>query len=165
MKTISWRVIFQKTHTILSSMKRVFYINEKFENKVSFYHLLIFLFALPFDRIYTTLILISYLVCTLIFFKKSDLGRLNSTTLLFQSVFFVSLLSATYAPSFFNSLDVITRQLALLLFPLVLALNSENLGEFRSKLLNAFSISCTLAIIYLYYDALKVIRYNHLTFQ
>jgi O-antigen ligase len=143
-------------------MKRVFYINDQFENKVNYYHLLLFLLALPFDRIYTTLIIISYIAHTLIFFTKKDLDKLNSTTFILQSVFFVTLLSAMYAPVFTHGLDVITRQLAILLFPVILTIHSQKLGDYRNRLLTAFSLSNTITILYLYFDAVKVIRFNHL---
>src|SRR5450432_4278503 len=98
-------------------MKKAFYIKDSIENKISFYHLLFFLLALPFDRFYSIIILISLLVHTAIFFKKNDIRNINRTTFILQLVFFVTLVSAMYAPSFSDSSNVIVKQLAIFLFP------------------------------------------------
>jgi O-antigen ligase len=143
-------------------MKEVFYIKDSIENKISYYHLLFFLMVLPFDRFYSSIILVSFLVHTLIFINKRNFLHVNRDTLILQSVFIVSLISVIYSPSVAGSLNVISNQLALLLFPFLLAVTSLDLSKYRSQLLHGLTISCTLTVLYLYFDAFHVILYYHL---
>jgi O-antigen ligase len=143
-------------------MKEVFYIKDSIENKISYYHLLFFLMVLPFDRFYSSIILVSFLVHTLIFINKRNLLHVNRDTLILQSVFIVSLISVIYSPSVSGSLNVISNQLALLLFPFLLAVTSLDLSKYRSQLLHGLTISCTLTVLYLYFDAFHVLLYYHL---
>src|SRR5277367_1223681 len=122
-------------------MKEVFYIKDNVENKISYYHLLLFLMVLPFDRFYSSLILVSFLIHTLIFINKKRLLQIHKDTLILQSVFIVSLVSAIYSPSVSASLNTISNQLALLLFPLLLTVTSLDLSKYRSQLLHGLTIS------------------------
>ncbi len=142
-------------------MKEVFYIKDSVENKISYYHLLFFLMVLPFDRFYSSIILVSFLVHTLIFTNKNSLLHIKKDTLILQSVFIVSLISVIYSPSVSASLDVISNQLALLLFPFLLTVTSLDLSKYRSPLLLGLTLSCTLTVLYLYFDAFHVLLYYH----
>ena len=51
-------------------MKEIFVINDTAENKISYYHLLAFLAALPFDRFYSQVVFIILIIHTLIHLKK-----------------------------------------------------------------------------------------------
>jgi O-antigen ligase len=143
-------------------MKKLFYIKDSIENKISYFHLFFFLAALPFDRVYSTIILISFLVHTLIFLRLEALKKINKTTLIPQLIFFVTIISATYSPSISNSLNSISKQLAIFLFPILFTITSLDLASYRSRLMQALVISCTLTVIYLYYDALHSIIYYKL---
>lgn len=142
-------------------MKEVFYIKDSVENKISYYHLLLFLMVLPFDRFYSSIILVSFLVHTLIFTNKYSLLHIKKDTLILQSVFIVSLISVIYSPSVSDSLNVISNQLAILLFPFLLAVTSLDLSKYRSQLLQGLTLSCTLTVLYLYFDAFHVLLYYH----
>ena len=143
-------------------MKKVFYIKDNIKNKISYSHLLFFLCALPFDRIYSTIILISFLIHTIIFLNKKELKNINGTTFILQSVFYITIVSATYAPSISNSLNVAGKQMAVFIFPLLFAVISLDLANYRSRLMHGLTITCTLTIIYLYFDAIHVIIHNKL---
>jgi O-antigen ligase len=143
-------------------MKKAFYIKDNIENKISFYHLLFFLVVLPFDRFYSIIILISFLVHTAIFFKKNDIRKITRSTFILQAVFFLTLISALYAPSFSDSSNVIVKQLAIFLFPFLFAVTSIDLAKYRSRLLLGLTLSCTFTVIYLYFDAVHVLIYNKL---
>jgi len=143
-------------------VKKVFYIKDNTENKISYFHLLFFLIALPFDRFYSAIILISFLIHTIIFLRKKALKNIDGKMLILQSVFFVSLFSAIYAPSFKDSSNVITKQLAIFLFPFLFAITSLDFARYRSELMKGFTISCTLTVIYLFFDAIHVIWYSKL---
>ncbi len=142
-------------------MKEVFYIKDSIENKISYYHLLFFLMVLPFDRFYSSIILVSFLIHTLIFTNKYSLLHIKKDTLILQSVFIVSLISVIYSPSVSASLNVISNQLALLLFPFLLTVTSLDLPKYRSQLLLGLTFSCTLTVLYLYFDAFHVLLYYH----
>jgi O-antigen ligase len=142
-------------------MKEVFYIKDSTENKISYFHLLFFLIALPFDRFYSTIILASFLVHTLIYISKKKLSLINKTTFILQSVFIVSLISVIYSPSITGSINTISIQLALLLFPFLFSVTSLDLSSYRSRLLEGLTLSATCTVLYLYYDAFRVLRFYH----
>ncbi len=142
-------------------MKEVFYIKDSTENKISYFHLLFFLIALPFDRFYSTIILVSFLVHTIIFISKKKLSLINKTTFILQSVFIVSLISVIYSPSITASLNTVSIQLALLLFPYLLSVTSLDLSAYRSRLLLGLTLSTTFTVLYLYFDAFRVLRFYH----
>jgi O-antigen ligase len=144
-------------------MKKVFYINDNIENKVSYYHLLFFLMALPFDRFYSTIILISLLVHTAIFFHRDRLKNFGRTDFLLQSVFFISLVSILYSKFPNDGLAVVSKQFAILLFPLLFATLPLNIKKYHNRLLLALTVCCTCTTVYLYLDAVHVILYNGLS--
>jgi O-antigen ligase len=143
-------------------MKKVFYINDSTENKISYYHLLFFLLALPFDRIYSTLILISFVIHSIIFLDKSKFKKIDTSTLVPQFVFYITVISAIYSQSASESLATISRQLALFIFPILFAITSLDLAKYRDRIMDALAATCALIVIYLYYDALHSIHYYRL---
>ncbi len=143
-------------------MKTLFYIKDSIENRISYYHLVCFLVTLSFDRFYSTLILISFLIHTIIHLKKNTFKRRWTEVLIPQSVFFISLLSSIYATSFPLAMDTVTRQLAIFLFPVLLNVNSLDIAKYRSKFLMLFALGVTVTIAWLYIDAIHVIRYQRL---
>lgn len=143
-------------------MKKLFCQEESIENKISWFHLLFFLLALPFDRFYSTIILVSLLVHVIFHLRRSAFTRVGREVWALQSVFYVSVLSACYAVSFSGAMNVITKQFAIFLFPLLFVLMPFDREKYRSGLLKAFSLVCSLTVVYLFIDAYKVIRYDHL---
>ena len=78
-------------------MSGLFVIKDSLANKISFYHLMLLMASLPFDRFYSHIILISYAIHTLIHLKKGDVKRVfNLRTLVLQSVFLVTVLGTIY---------------------------------------------------------------------
>ena len=143
-------------------MKKVFYIRDSTENKISYYHLLLFMLLLPFDRVYSTLVLISFLLHSLVFVRRQQWKQIDRTVFILQSVFLVTLFSLLYAGYPTRGLEVAGKQLAIFLFPLLLGTTSLNLRKYSNNLLLGFSLGCSLTVLYLYYDALHIILYNHL---
>jgi O-antigen ligase len=143
-------------------MKKVFYIKDNIENKISYYHLLLFMLLLPFDRIYSTLVLLSFTGHSLICFRKKKLQHIDRTVLVLQLVFLITVASLLYAVYPLRGLDTAGKQLAIFLFPLVLATTSLNLRKYSSNLFLGFSLGCSATILYLYLDAFHIILYNHL---
>jgi O-antigen ligase len=144
-------------------MKKVFYINDSIENKISYYHLLLFLVAMPFDRFYSTIVLISLLFHTTIFFHRDRLKKPGKDVFLLQSVFFISLLAVLYSKFPYAGLAVVSKQFAILLFPLLLTILPLNIKKYRDRLLLALTVCCTCTTVYLYLDAIHVILYNGLS--
>lgn len=144
-------------------MKNLFFIDDTLTNKISYYHILLFLVFLPFDRFYTELILISFLLHTLIHLRKPGESRLKrKEVIIAQSVFLLTVAGILYSTNTGQAISLAGRQLAILLFPVIIWLNPFDLTRYRINFLRIFALTCTLLIVYLYADALFVIRYYHL---
>src|SRR5258705_3988166 len=146
-------------------MKKVFFIKDSIENKISYYHLLFFMLALPFDRFYSSIILVSFLIHTMIFFRKEQLQHIGLTTIILQSVFIVTIISLAYAVFIARGIDVAAKQLAVFLFPLLFAVTSLAITKYRDQLLLAFTMGCTLTVGYLFFDAIHIIWHNKLSLK
>ncbi len=146
-------------------MKEIFYIEDSIKNKISYYHILLFLLALPFDRFYSSIILISFLLHICIHFNKGQLKKISGKTFILQSVFFITLISATYSLNPRGGFDHATKQMAIFLFPLLFSVADLDIKKYRSQLMLGFALGCTLTIIYLFGDAFHVILYHDLPFK
>lgn len=134
-------------------------------NKISFYHLLLLLASLPFNRFYSHLILISFAVHVLIQFNKRRFQSvLKWRTLLLQSVFIVTALTSAYSINKHAALNQSELQLPILLIPVIFPLSGFNLKKYRQPLLMGFAVIGTLTILYLFWDALRTIRFYKLPF-
>jgi len=144
-------------------MKQIFFINDTTENKVSFYLLACFLVVLPYDFFYSELILISFGLHTLIHVKKENIKRIFSKpVLVLVSLYLLGLVAMIYSPNIPEAINVATRQLAILLFPVLFAISNINLARYKMNLLCIFGFSCTCTILYLYIDALQTILHFNL---
>ena len=158
--TISGNVITaQKNETF-------FFIDDTLRNKISYYHILLFLVFLPFDRFYSQLVLISFTLHTIIHLKK-HLARsiISKPVIILTAIYFLNLIGLLYSVDITQGLKDIEKQLAILLFPVIFYLNELDLGKYRKRLLQIFGITCTVTILYLYFDAFRIIRYNRLPFS
>lgn len=132
-------------------------------NRLGVYLLAAFVVSLPFDRLYSELALVLFLLHTLIHLDRPALSRLRKKDWLVPaSIYCLTVAGTIYtnyrAEAFFEW----ERQLALLLLPICFVLTTINLQRYRLFLLNALTLSCACTIVYLYYAALRVIGYNHL---
>ncbi|MEO6668580.1 MAG: O-antigen ligase family protein [Ferruginibacter sp.] len=139
----------------------LFHVDDSFKNKIAYYHLLAFLISLPFDRFYSTIIFLGFIMHSLLYLRKDELKGLSSKTLILQSVFFITAISATYSISS-NGWDILARQLAIFLFPLLFSISSFDFFKYRYRLMLGFSMCCTFVIAYLFFDAIHVIIHNEL---
>lgn len=147
-------------------MKTIFNPSDTLINKISFYHLLLFVATLPFDQFYSQLVLISFVLHTIISFKKENLTLIfRKETLILSSVFLVTAICTLYSNNQKEAFSLLSRQTAILLFPVVLLLNPIDLKKYTRHILLCFAFSCTLTVVYLYADAIRIIRYNHLPFS
>lgn len=133
------------------------------EDKISYGHLALFLILLPFDRICTELVLISLFIHTSIHLHRKRVAAVfNRQTLILSSVFLLHLICLAWSPDKKEGMSYLLRQLAILLFPLILSATGLDLYKARKKLLQVFGFSLVLIILYLYADALRIILYYHL---
>ena len=144
-------------------MKQLFLIEDTVANKISYYHLVFFLLALPFDFFYSELILISFGIHTLIHLQKNNLRRvLHKPVLILCSLFILSLIGVFYSPDKQEALNITTRQLAIFLFPILFSVSDLDMEKYRLKLFCIFGFTCVLTMVYLYADALRTLDYFHL---
>lgn len=144
-------------------MKKIFIIEDTTENKITYYHLLIFLAALPFDRFYSELTLISLLVHTLIHLTKNKLASIKLPVIVVPAaIYLLTCAGTSYSHYRGEAFSEWERQLAILLFPLLFSVSSLDIGKYRMNLLKGLGISCILTIIYLYINATRIIQFNHL---
>lgn len=144
-------------------MKELFLIKDNLANKISYYHVMLILLSLPFDRFYSHLILASLAIHTIIQFRKSIAKPLFTwRILILQSVFGVTLIGTLYTINFKQSLAEWELDIPILLMPLIFCVNPLDLKKYRQKLLPIFALGCTATIGYLYLDALITIRHYRL---
>src|SRR6476660_1986754 len=93
-------------------------------NRISFYHLVLLLALLPFDRFYSELVLVSFALHTLIHVKKTAWKKIRDRRLLLlQSVYLLTVFSTLYSRDQSQAFIFWGRQLAICLFPMLLLLN------------------------------------------
>lgn len=144
-------------------MKELLLIKDNPANKISYYHLMLFLLSLPFDRFYSHLILASFAAHTLIQFNKSGIKPVFTwRTAALLSVFFITLVSTIYTIKPANAFAEWELDLPIVLFPLLFCFNSLDLKKYKPQLLLVFALVCTTTILYLYIDAFSTIWYYHL---
>ena len=147
-------------------MKKLFLINDTFENKISYYLLACFLIALPFDHFYSEWLLIIFCIHTLIHLKKNNLHALrNKKIWIVASVFFLNAAAITFSNYQTEGYKDSVQQLGILLFPVFISLNNTDFGKYKFFLLEIFGLSCTITILYLYFDAFRIIHYFHLSWS
>ncbi len=146
--------------TRIQSMKELLLIRDSPANRISYYHVMLFLVSLPFDRFYSHLILASFAIHTLIQFKKGKIKTVFTLrTAVLLSVFMVTVVSTLYTINPAHAFIEWELDLPILLFPLILCFNPLNLKKYKPQLLFAFALCCTATILYLYADAFVTIRY------
>ena len=141
-------------------MKELFLIRDNLANKISFYHLAVFLVSLPFNRFYSHLVLISFAIHTLIHFNKLALKPLFTRRILvLQSVFFVTVSSTIYATDKNLAFNEWGLDITILLVPILFCINQLDLKKYYPQLLTIFSLSTAATIVYLYINAITTIRF------
>src|SRR4051812_33020742 len=144
-------------------MKKLFLITDSTANKVSYFHVMLLLLSLPFDRFYSHLILISLTIHTLINLDKKDAKPIFTiTNLILQSVFLVTVIGTFYTINKTQAFNEWSRQVVILLVPVIFCLNTLDLKKYRGNLLKVFALGCTATVLYLYVQVFITIKYYHL---
>ncbi|HWZ13968.1 MAG TPA: O-antigen ligase family protein [Mucilaginibacter sp.] len=146
-------------------MNKLLPYRDSLYNQVSYFHLMLLMASLPFDMFYSHLILVSFGLHTFIHLNKKRIKPIFKVrTLALQSVFFITLLSTIYTINPGVAFNELGRESTIVIFPLLFCLNQVDLKKYRPQLLLAFVMVCTATIIYLYVDALLVIRHYKLPY-
>ena len=102
------------------SLKKLLIINENLADKITYYHLALFLISLPFDSLYSRVILLSLAIHTAIHVKRPQLKKLKQKNICFLTgLYFVSLIGAAYTININDALFDLTKELGILIFPLI----------------------------------------------
>ena len=129
--------------------------------KIRFVLALLFVFSLPYDRFYSSLILIVFTLLTLIDFRKVKIKTIPKQLWLFQIPYLLSIVGYFYSYNKAEAGFILERQLAIIIFPLLLPL-AIDINEQRKKwLLSSLVISCVIAICYLFFNIFFVIYSGH----
>ncbi len=95
--------------------------------------------------------------------KKTGLKNLkNKKVWIVASLFFIGAAGILYSNYKAEGFKDSFQQLGILLFPVLLSLTNLNLKKYKLFLLEIFALTCTITILYLYFDAFRIIRYFHL---
>lgn len=132
-------------------MKEILHIEDTPANKISYYLLLAFLVALPFDRLYSELALIGLLLHTVFQYRiKNVKWSFRWVGWLSAGVFLTTMLGTLHAPNVSRAFPEWEKQLALLLFPLIVWTSGLDWQRYKLRLMKAFAFSCVLTAVYLY---------------
>ena len=144
-------------------MKKLFIIDDCLANKISYALIAAFLIALPFDRFFSEWLLIVFCIHTLIHLKIENLQQLkNKNVWIVASVFLLSISAIVYSNYKSEGLKDSFQQLAILLFPIFLSITNLNISKYKWQLMEIFAFTCTATVLYLYFEAFKVIHYFNL---
>jgi O-antigen ligase len=143
-------------------MKKVLFINDSQANKITYYHLLLFLVALPFDMFYSELVLASLLIHTIIHLRKQYIPRRLYSCMFPMLIYLLTVTGTFYSSDKPQAFFDLEKQLAFLIFPLIISVAQIDIKKYKLNLLQAFSVVCTLVVVYLFVDAVQIIRYNKL---
>src|SRR6185312_13415815 len=143
-------------------MKNWLFMNDTLENKISYFLISSFLIALPFQHFFSEIFLTCFTIHTLIHIRKKNLQALkNKTVWIIAAIFFLSLFTISYSNYVAEGFKETDHQLAILLFPLGLSLSNLNFEKYKISFLKIFAFTCTITIVYLYFNAFRVIHYYH----
>ncbi len=135
-------------------------------NKTSYYFLLCFVILLPFKIIYSELALAGFAAVTVLLAKKEQWRNiLNRQVLIMAGLYVLGIIGMLYSPDVKEALNVSGRQLAMLLFPVLFAVNPLDMSSCRTVLLKAFATSCTAALLYLYIAAFYTMGTKNMAIQ
>jgi O-antigen ligase len=147
-------------------MEEIILKEDTLTNKISYYHIMLLLASLPFDMFYSHLIVASFALHTFIHLSKKTIKPIFTVrNVLLQSVFWVTVLSTIYTTNRAGAFNEWGKQIMVFLLPILLCLNPLDIKKYRSRLLMAFSLVCTVTIFFLYVSAFRTIRFYHLPYS
>jgi hypothetical protein len=107
--------------------------------------------------------LISFGIHTLIHIQKEKAKNIfTKPVLILAAVYLLGFAAIWYSPDKTEGVNVATRQLAILIVPVLFALTGLNLEKYKWNLIAIFGFTCALTILYLYADAIYTIFHFNL---
>lgn len=128
---------------------------------IRFILIAIFVFTLPFDRFYTTLIIYVLILMTLIDFNYNKLKHIPKQIWIFQLLYLLSIVGYFYSENKLEAGFMLEKQSMILLLPFLLPLAIDITKKRIDYLLSTLTISCILTIIgLLCYSIYSIITLN-----
>lgn len=134
---------------------KINYLLSKFRNltleEIRFFVLCLFVFSLPFDRIYSQLFIIFLVILLLIDFDLKKIKSIPRKFWIFQIFFLLTVVGLlnTSAAGMKEGMFLIEKQLAILLMPLIIPM-SIKINEVRIKIIfKTFTAAAVISICYL----------------
>lgn len=126
--------------------------------------LLLFVFTLPFDILYSNITLFLLVTTTLLDFKIEKIRQIPRQVWIFQMIYFLSVAGYFYSSHKHAAGFLLERQLAILLIPLLLPLAVSINEKRKRQLLTVFLLSAVSTILFLLLNAFLVVRELQLPF-
>lgn len=136
--------------------------NDERSEKLRFTLVLLFAFSLPFDRFYSTILLMLLIVCTFIDINTEKIKKVPRQIWIFQGVFFLACLGYGYSANKHEAGFMLEKQLAILAFPLILPLAITFTTDRIRYLMISLAIGSLISIIYLFVNIFYVAIFGNL---
>lgn len=133
--------------------------------KLRFILVLLFVFSLPYDRFYSTVILMLLIICTFIDISLKKIKAIPKQIWIFQAVFLLSCLGYAYSYNKHEAGFMLEKQLAILAFPLILPLAITFTHLRVRAIMISLTVGSLLSILYLFLSVFYVIILGDLPFS
>jgi O-antigen ligase len=114
--------------------------------------------TLPFDIFYSTSLIYTLLVLTVIDFRREMLRRVPRQFWIFQALFYLAVAGIFYSLNKGAGKALAERQLTIFLFPLLLPLAVPMTAHTVNRVMKGLSVSCVITVLYLTFHMLYVVR-------
>lgn len=146
----------------------IYFFNTKSNNfadqneKLRFFVALLFVFSLPFDIFYSSIILIVFILLTFLDLKKDKFKNIPKQFWIFQLPFYLAIIGYFYSYNKAEASSMIERQLSIFIFPIILPLAIEINSQRKKWMLLSLTLSCVLAVCYLFFNVFSFISDSQL---
>lgn len=147
---------------------KTFTTDEKFSlEDIRFFLICLFTFSLPFDRLYSQLIIVILLVLVFIDFDIKKLKFIPKKVWVFQSFFFLTVIGLlnTSTADISDGSFIVEKQLAIFILPILMPL-SFNITQHRVNIiLQTLLVSSLISILYLIFTSIFTFYSLHIPFS
>lgn len=119
---------------------------------------LLFVFMLPFDRFYTSVILMLLIATTLTDLSLTRIKMIPRQFWIFQMFFFLACLGYFYSYNKSEAGFLIERQLAILIFPLLLPVSINFSSQRVESVMRVLCLSCLVTTLWLFAKIILVVK-------
>ena len=128
--------------------------------KLRLFLVLLYVFFLPYNLFYTTIIFITLFVLTLIDLSKEKIKTIPKQVWIFQLIYFIAVLFYNLSIDRTEANYILERQLVILLFPLILPLSIKINQVNINLILITLTLTCVLSILYLFFYLFYLILFE-----